>query len=788
MIKRSVLIMLIAIALPSMAACNGGKDIETETDSYVYNEIKVEVDDKYNEMYPNGFDTQIYGSCINNNNLYYAVRITPKYDDEYDDDVIKLTPEELEKKYGKVTDEGKVYRYDLAGGTCTEMCSIDNVSELDSLIVSNEEQIILLDIHAEDMSTSSEDSFSGTITRLNKDGSIAFSTDISDSIQQANNTGGSFIDEGKLNKARYAKDGTLYVAADLGGEYKSCLLGFDDSGNRTCIVYTDNYIEDIIFDNNGKVIIGTNTGYDLKYSYVDTDSSEPSYETISGDEYNFGYDGHGGPAKSFMYDGYNDTSFYVRDVDNLYTYDNGSHEMKYMLNWLDTGIIGKYVQNLTYTDDGRLFCTCEDNMMNYTFGYIEKVPDLKKQTITYAALYEEGDVTSERQENVIRYNRTSDKYKVKLIDYSNEIDPEEALAKDIMTGNIPDVIDINTVDAAKYVNSGLFCDLMPYLEKDDTVNKDYFTDGLIDVMAYDGRLYYITKNFRIETVAVKKSDAEQYGAGWTMSEFIDYYNSKPEGTKLSSTDSKSELFDRLIGYNIESYIDRTKGEVKFDSSEFKAAAEFCSRFPDNYEIYDDYNDVRKEIGEGKILVDFVNISEISDIRLSQTLFGGDVLYPGYPSEDKRGIYICPCGNSPAITASSKNKDAAWDFIKSIITYDSKEDEYKYRYMPAVKSEFENMLLRVSASEKYTLEDGTVIGPYGGTSVINNLEIDQKPFSKEDVQLIRDFVKNGKLKTDNSKVMEIVSKEMRSYFNGTKSLDEVINILQDRVYKYVNENA
>ena len=758
MYKKTILIIAAVMCVMIFAACGREKETDTDTgeDSYVYNEIKVGVDDKYNEMYPNGFDTQIYGSCVNNNNLYYAVKITPKYDEEYYNDMINLSPEEMQEKYGKDTDEGKVYKYDLKEGTYSEICSIDNVSELDCLIVNSKEEVVFPNI----------------------------------------NDGSDGENGLRMTKARYAGDGTLYVAADCDtGEYSSCLLGFDEAGNKTCAIYTDDFIEDIIFDNNGKLIVGTNTGYDLKYSYVDTGKGELSYETISGDEYNFGYDGHGGPPKSFMYDGYNDTSFYVRDMDNLYMYDNSSHEMKHMLNWLDTGIIGTYVQSLTYTDDGRMFLIYRDNMMRYTFGYIEKTPVSEKQVIKYAALCKDGEVMAEqeRYENVIRYNRTSDKYKVKLIDYNNESDPGEALARDVMTGNIPDVIDINTVDAAKYEKAGLFCDLMPYLKKDDTLNEDYFTDGLIDVMTTDGKLYYIMKKFSIKTMAAKASDAGQYNTGWTMDEFIDYYNSKPEETMLSSTDSKSEIFDSLIKYTIDSYIDWNTGEVNFKDGEFKKLIEFCNRFPENYEIYNDYNDVRKYIKNGKILIDFIDISDITDLRYGQTLFSNDIEYTGYPAEDRNGTYICPEGSAPAMTASSENKEAAWDFIKSIVTYNP-EGEYNaeetmHAYMPAGKEEFEKLIRRVSAAETYTEEDGTVVTPYSdGTSMVNNLEIDNSIFTDKDVELIRNLIKNAKFKTDNSEVIKIVSEEVYGYFRGSKSADDVVNILQDRVYKYVNENA
>ena len=61
------------------------------------------------------------------------------------------------------------------------------------------------------------------------------------------------------------------------------------------------------------------------------------------------------------------------------------------------------------------------------------------------------------------------------------------------------------------------------------------------------------------------------------------------------------------------------------------------------------------------------------------------------------------------------------------------------------------------------------------------------FSADDINLIREMIKNAAVKTDNSAICSIVEAGLNDYFDGRKTLDELVNVLQDRVGKYVNEN-
>ena len=71
--------------------------------------------------------------------------------------------------------------------------------------------------------------------------------------------------------------------------------------------------------------------------------------------------------------------------------------------------------------------------------------------------------------------------------------------------------------------------------------------------------------------------------------------------------------------------------------------------------------------------------------------------------------------------------------------------------------------------------------------MNDFEYTTGTCSEEDINIIRELIKNAVIKTDNSAVLSIVESVMNDYFSGGKTLDELVSVLQDRVGKYVNEN-
>ena len=72
--------------------------------------------------------------------------------------------------------------------------------------------------------------------------------------------------------------------------------------------------------------------------------------------------------------------------------------------------------------------------------------------------------------------------------------------------------------------------------------------------------------------------------------------------------------------------------------------------------------------------------------------------------------------------------------------------------------------------------------------MGNLVIEEKPYSDEDISTYTTAVENASgLWSNDRKVEDIIVEEAEAYFAGDKSVDEVVEIIENRVNTYINEN-
>lgn len=144
-------------------------------------------------------------------------------------------------------------------------------------------------------------------------------------------------------------------------------------------------------------------------------------------------------------------------------------------------------------------------------------------------------------------------------------------------------------------------------------------------------------------------------------------------------------------------------------------------------------------------------------------------------------------NSVAVSASSKNKEGAVEFIKLLLSEDMQ--------LAYSKTGF-SMPVNIFSYEK---SSKTMIGMYN----VERDKLIEKGFSAQDLlnlgfayAISQDEVKNfediiktgGTVYRYDPAVLVIMREEMPAYFKGQKSLDQVIVIINSRVKTYLSERT
>ena len=63
----------------------------------------------------------------------------------------------------------------------------------------------------------------------------------------------------------------------------------------------------------------------------------------------------------------------------------------------------------------------------------------------------------------------------------------------------------------------------------------------------------------------------------------------------------------------------------------------------------------------------------------------------------------------------------------------------------------------------------------------------KPVKQDVIDKLKELIDKSVVAPNNTEIMILIQEDIQAYFDGSKSLDDTIKIVQDKVSKYVNEN-
>ena len=166
------------------------------------------------------------------------------------------------------------------------------------------------------------------------------------------------------------------------------------------------------------------------------------------------------------------------------------------------------------------------------------------------------------------------------------------------------------------------------------------------------------------------------------------------------------------------------------------------------------------------------------------MFGEPVTAVGFPVKEGAGSVIMYNSNF-AISARSPYKQEAWEFIRYYLTPEY-QDTINYGW-PVLKSSLDVKMEEAQEQPFYIDENGEKV-EYNDTYYIGGMEITLDPLTSEDCDRVRSFLESAEdIYSYDTAIMNIVYEETAPYFDGQKTAEEVADIIQSRIYIYVNEN-
>ena len=584
-----------------------------------------------------------------------------------------------------------------------------------------------------------------------------------------------------VQSLRLDKDANIYLLGD------QSVYVLDKDGNKIAQIKADNsgnsYLMSMARTGDGQIIVAMNGQDGMQVQTVDL------AKKAFGETYDVAISGYGSNS---LIDGA-DYSFYFSDGSSLYGYDTQTKQSKEILNWISSNINTSYVGDTRALKGGQFITNYSDYSSDdgadsglYIFTKVDPSEVADKVTITYAGTYVDDSIKSQ----AVKFNKSQDKYQIMVKDYSSYDDPTTQMNNDLLAGDIPDIIDLSSISAEKYISKGMLLDLYTMMDKDPDIKKDDFIDNVLKVMETDGKLYHITPTFGVNVLIGKTSDIGGRDK-FTVQDLIDLEQSKGGDTKAFYMRSNSSVLNMICTANYEDYIDWNTGKCSFNSDEFIKLLEYANTYPKDEDINwdEDYESLPTQIRNGKVIFADIYSLGMEEIELYNEMFQDDISFIGYPSDKSTGA-SASMNMDLGIYAKSKNVDGAWEFLKTFLTkdYTCNNNSIYYSGFPLRKDALEYQIKRYSATEKYTDEYGNEIEPYQSSWGYDDLDVEIGPLSEDQVNKLREVIASvGHLYVYNDDIMTIIADETGAYFSGQKSAKDVADIVQNRVSNYVNEN-
>lgn len=605
------------------------------------------------------------------------------------------------------------------------------------------------------------------------DGSAISRTDITSAFEAID---GFYMQYGVMDDA-----GNLYVSD--GSQY---IFVIDANGGLLATISLDDWIEALFVDKDNKVYVKKWGADGPEIRPVDVTAKglgEPidAQNIVRGDSYNQKHNRG------------METSLLISDSTGVYTYDFETDTAIDIFNWLDADMNSDNIESFGMLADGRVWVLLQEwqeEKTEYSIALLTKTPAKEmpeKEELVYATMY----LSQDMRQNIIDFNKSNDNYRITVKEYQNE-DADTAMMQfhtDLTSGNCPDIINFSGLNLNKYVGKGVLEDLYPYMEKEGIHKEDYMTN-VFQAYESEGKLYALVPQFSVSSSVIKKAHVGD-AKGWTLDEMLSVVESSGAEEIFGYADRYS-VFHHCVFMNIDEFVDWESGECYFNSDEFVRVMEFAAQFPEEYDYNAEKDGLSQRIRDNRLLMLENGISSVQEYQMLKGMFGEEITFIGYPNSRRLGTLIRSTDAELAIAAKSKNKDAAWEFVKGFISKEY-QDEMTNGHswgFPILKSSLNKQFTMDMTPDYYKDENGKKQESPKTSWGYDDFQIDIYAATQADVDAVRDILESAEIRAGfiDEELQNIITEETAAFFKGQKSAKETADIIQNRAGIYISENS
>jgi len=470
---------------------------------------------------------------------------------------------------------------------------------------------------------------------------------------------------------------------------------------------------------------------------------------------------------------------YEQDSTNLYRLSE-SGEAELLFSWEGLGARGNTFGGIIALSDGTYVVNISGEMFHVSGNGSEKKigdSDTNRKTLKLACYGEDLYI----RQKINEFNNDRDDYRIEMVDYSQQVDGVTKMNMDIISGRAPDIILWNRVlksllEPEVYASKGILSDLNAFLENDIGVKDAIFDNILKALEDSNGALYELPLEFQINVVAGRRSVVGT-SSGWTPEQFFVLLEKYPKATLPFGDTTWDVLLSVYIANNYDTLIDWGQRKSFFDTADFAQTLEMLKYAKaQNDEVVLE----SKLVDQGLQLLSYNSISDVSSIQKFTKLLGEEITFIGFPTSHGVGNAFA-ISHSLSVSTMSEYPDVCWEFLSGLFDYD--EQLNSCALFPVNNEALNERLRNPSAYE----EEGVTITRQDTSG--DTWSIVFSNATPEESRQVRELIEScDRVHREDHAVMEIIMQDLPSYFNGNKSAEEVVGIIQTRIETYLSEQS
>lgn len=503
-----------------------------------------------------------------------------------------------------------------------------------------------------------------------------------------------------------------------------------------------------------------------------------------------------------MIAGTGEYSLYIRTRSSIYGIRADNNEIVPLMDITSSGVNSDHTKGYKMMDDGNMAVLYNDatefkvNFKKYIPRSDEEMADIK--TITVGNM---GDFFVENYIN--KWNDAGNDFMVEQRKYdSDSLGKCDQLSQDVLSDQLPDILCFDNFGEIDLRKMDVFEDLYTYMDKEEVYNRDFFIPSVLKSFEQDGKLLSLGNSFCLDMGVVGKTKYLGEPEDWSFEKKLDLMIDPPI-ERERFTDSKYGRLSDFVTWT--DWADLSKAECWFTDESFVRYLEYCDEAEVIEIEFKEYDESYYQSEEWMEEMDRLSYLESIKFREDKELFSYESIcnyenyvyltrgsFGGEPISFVEGATV-RCDTPLFICKTSKNKELAWEFIKSRITDEAYSDTNNYYFFPVTKSGLK-MEEERSRNTDRSWDDADYNGipsDYVGLAYqIGDENIAIGDITDEDYEAVNELIYNAKppkkSMPHDSKFYEIAYDEIGRFFHGECTAEECAEHMQDRISTYLSE--